>query len=211
MSNQKEKKNQLNSQVMTLHQLISAPLVATLEADAMTTRSYIDFLRDIAFEPAEGKDKSGLGKLRTFTFQYMQADGKGKSLKSVQIPVISLIPIPLLQIKEAVFDFEIKILDAISETKEENYSFEQHFKKEQKLNDRILMRAALAPQSGNNKNQKDNSLTANMKVKVVMQQADMPSGLANLLSLSANNMLIEDSGESPSPNPNHFEEIQNLV
>jgi hypothetical protein len=203
MSNQTEKKNLLNSQVMTLHQLISAPLVATLEADTMTTRSYIDFLREVAFEPDTDKEKSGLGKLRTFTFQFMQADVKGKTLKSVQIPVISLIPIPLLQIKEAVFDFDIKILDAVSETKEEKYSFEHQNEPEQQT-DRISMRAALAPQTGSNKNQKDSSLSANMKVKVVMQQADMPSGLANLLSLSANNMLIEDSGkktEHEQPRP----------
>jgi hypothetical protein len=196
MNNPTEKKSQLNSQVMTLHQLISAPLVATLEADTMTTRSYIDFLREVAFEPSGNDEKSGLGKLRTFTFQYMQGDAKGRSLKSVQIPVISLIPIPLLQIKEASFDFDIKILDAVSETREEKYSFDSQGQQEDP-DDRIKMRAALAPQNGSAKNQKDSSLTANMKVKVVMQQADMPSGLANLLSLSANNMLIEDSEQNP--------------
>ncbi len=206
MNTQKEKKNQLNSQVMALHQLISAPLVATLEADAMTTRSYINFLQEVAFEPNPNGDP-GLGKLRTFTFQYMQADGRGKTLKSVQIPVISLIPIPLLQIKEATFDFEIKILDAVSETKEESYSFEEQAPDKQEKNQPLSMRAALAPQTGNSKNQRDNSLTANMKVKVVMQQADMPSGLANLLSLSANNMVIENAEpENNSEQPRPFEE-----
>ncbi|MFV0362188.1 MAG: DUF2589 domain-containing protein [Suipraeoptans sp.] len=192
METSKDKRNKLNSQVMALRQLISAPLIATLDADAMTTRSYIDFLREVAFERDTTDGETGLGKLRTFTFQYTQSEGGRRIVKSVQIPVISLIPIPLLQIKEAVFDFEIKILDAVSEVKEDSYSFD-----EQSINEDddspVSMRASLAPQSGSSKNQKDHSQTANMKVKVVMHQADMPSGLANLLSLSANNMTVEST------------------
>lgn len=188
-----EKKNKLNSQVMALRQLISAPLVATLEADAMTTRSYIDFLREVAFDGDTVDGKEGLGKLRTFTFQYMQSECGRRTLKSVQIPVISLIPIPLLQIKEAVFDFEIKILDAVSEVREDSYSFDGQSIDEDTDDSPVSMRASLAPQSGSSKNQKDHSQTANMKIKVVMHQADMPSGLANLLSLSANNMTVESA------------------
>lgn len=193
MERNKDKKNKLNSQVMALRQLISAPLIATLEADAMTTRSYIDFLREMAFDGDTNGDKSGLGRLRTFTFQYTQSEGGRRIVKSVQIPVISLIPIPLLQIKEAVFDFEIKILDAVSEVKEDSYSFDEQSINEDDDNNPVSMRASLAPQSGNSKNQKDHSQTANMKVKVIMHQADMPSGLANLLSLSANNMTVESA------------------
>lgn len=195
-------KKQINSQVMALSQLISAPLIATLEADAMTTRSYINFLREIAFE-TDGNGGS-LGKLRTFTFRYTQTERGTRVVKSVEIPVISLIPIPLLQIKEATFDFELKILDSMRQVSEESYSFENDQKTDDDDNMPLLMRAALAPQSGNSKNERDHSQSANMKVHVVMQQADMPSGLANLLSLSANNMTIEDeSPDSPAPYVNN--------
>lgn len=193
METSKDKRNKLNSQVMALRQLISAPLIATLDADAMTTRSYIDFLREVAFERDTTDGETGLGKLRTFTFQYTQSESGRRILKSVQIPVISLIPIPLLQIQEAVFDFEIKILDAVSEVKEDSYSFDGQPIDKDTDDNPVSMRASLAPQSGSSKNQKDHSQTANMKVKVVMHQADMPSGLANLLSLSANNMTVEST------------------
>lgn len=186
----------MNSQVLALRQLIAAPLVATIEADAMTTRSYIDVLKEVAFDGQNIDGKHELGSLHTFTFQYIQSESGRKIMKSVQIPVISLIPIPLLQIKEAIFDFEIKILDSVSEVKEASYSFEEKSEEVQSTNDYISMRASLAPQSGNSKNQKDHSQTANMKVKVVMHQADMPSGLANLLSLSANNMTVESIDNS---------------
>lgn len=190
------KKKQRNSQVMDLKQLISAPLIATLQADAMTTQGYVDFLREVAFEADE---KGGLGKLRTFTFQYNQNDKNGKTSKKVEIPVISLIPIPLLQIKEATFDFDIKILDSITEYSEQEFSFNGENEKQEE--GKTAIRAALAPQQGKSSDTKDSSLTANMKVQVVMQQADMPAGLANLLSLSAHNMSVEDAEEAPGESP----------
>ncbi|MDR2383672.1 MAG: DUF2589 domain-containing protein [Prevotellaceae bacterium] len=193
--NSPAKKQHRNSQVMDLKNLIASPMIATLEADAMTTQSYVAFLKEVAFEPDE-KGGTGLGKLRTFTFQYYQNDNKGKTLKSVQIPVISLIPIPLLQIKEATFDFDIKILDSVMEQSEKDFSFADNPPAQESSDGKTTIRAALAPQSGKSSEAKDNSLTANMKVKVIMQQADMPAGLANLLSLSAHNLSIEDVEET---------------
>ena len=40
------------------------------------------------------------------------------------------------------------------------------------------------------------SLTANMKVKVRMQQADMPGGLSNLLHLTTSNVQSESVDET---------------
>lgn len=174
---------------MDLKELIAMPLIATLEADAMTTASYVRFLKEIAFEAG---DKGGLGNLRTFTFQYYQNDSRGSVLKTVRIPVISLVPIPLLQIREAVFDFDIKILDTVTEHVEQEFSFEGKNEKPQNDGGSSFVRAVLASQTGKADETKADSLSANMKVRVVMQQADMPAGLANLLSLSANNLSIED-------------------
>lgn len=183
--------------------MIAAPLVATLEADAMTTTRYVDFLREVAFED---DGKGGLGKLRTLSFQYYQNDKGAKTLKSVQIPVISLIPIPLLQIKEATFDFDIKILDSVTESKEEEFSFEDHGDSGSSEEDKTSIRAALAPRSGKSSETKDSSLSANMKINVVMHQADMPAGLANLLSLSAHSMSVEDSENEPADDPRPLSE-----
>lgn len=177
---------------MDLKQLIAAPLVATLEADAMTTNRYVDFLKEVAFEADE---KGGLGKLRMVSFRYYQNDKGGKMLKMVEIPLISLIPIPLLQIKEAVFDFDIKILDSTTEQTEQEFSFSEDAANQIKNEDKTAIRATLSPQSGKSTETKDNSLTANMKVHITMQHADVPAGLSNLLSLSAHSMSIENSEE----------------
>jgi hypothetical protein len=196
--NSTPKKQQRNSQIMDLKQLIATPMIATLEADAMTTQSYVNFLREVAFE---GDDKGGLGKLRTFTFQYYQNDSQGKTLKSVEIPVISLIPVPLLQIREVTFDFDIKILDSITEQSEQDFSFEDGNVPSENEESKTTIRAALAPQQGKSAESRDSSLAANMKVKVIMQQADMPAGLSNLLSLSAHSVSVENAETEDESNP----------
>lgn len=60
--------------------------------------------------------------------------------------------------------------------------------------------------SGSVKTTTQQSLTANMKIKVKMQQADMPGGVANLLHLTTNNLQIEDINGPSSEKENKEEE-----
>ncbi len=192
MDNQTVKKT--SSQVMELQQLIAGPLIATIEADALSAQKYLDYLMHIAFEsydPATGKT----GKLRTMTFTYNEQDLGGVQKKSISIPMLTLVPLPLLQVQEADFDFDIKILDALSESVEEKFSIEDGKSvSEQSGVGSFKMRASLAPQqsAAQHKGDLQQSLAANMKVKVKMRQADMPAGLSNLLHLTANNLQMED-------------------
>ena len=42
--------NKVNGHIMSLQQLISAPLVATIDADAMSTERYMKHFMSLAFE-----------------------------------------------------------------------------------------------------------------------------------------------------------------
>lgn len=44
-----------SSQVMELQQLIAGPLIATIEADALSAQQYLDYLMRIAFESYDPK------------------------------------------------------------------------------------------------------------------------------------------------------------
>ena len=113
-----------SSQVMELQQLIAGPLIATIEADSLSSQRYLDYLMKIAFEsydPVTGRT----GKIRMLTFNYQSQDAGGGRTQSVSIPILTLVPLPLLQVQEADFDFDIKILDALSETAEEKFSLEE--------------------------------------------------------------------------------------
>ena len=62
----------------------------------------------------------------------------------------------------------------------------------------IELRASLAPKQGEGSSTSNvqQSLSANMKVKVKMRQADMPAGLSDLLHLTASNMQVKEETEA---------------
>lgn len=192
-----EKKNvrRTSSQVMELQQLIAGPLIATIEADTLSAQKYLDYVMRVAFEsynPQTGET----GKLRIITFSYNEQDANGLRKRTVSIPLLTLVPLPLLHVEEADFDFDIKILDALSENVDEKFSIEEG----KSVTNRpevtgFKMRASLAPKQGevSRGGELQQSLSANMKVKVKMRPADMPAGLSNLLHLTANNVQVEDA------------------
>ncbi len=97
--------------------------------------------------------------------------------------------------KEADFDFEIQIIDAVKDEAEKTFSLKTGEVQQDGTDDKKMkLRVSIAPSIGGGtaKTTLQQGLTANMKVKVRMQQADLPGGLANLLHLTANNMTVEE-------------------
>lgn len=183
------------SQVMDLKQLIAGPLIATIDADSLSTRRYLDCLFEIAFESYD-KQSGKTGPLRTLSFTFVSNDNGQKKKQKVTIPILTLVPLPLLQVKEADFDFDIKILDAQQQSTEEGFSLKEGKLLPAQEKPGLTMRASLAPKQESNSSQQ--GLSANMKIKIKMQQADMPGGLSNLLHLTANNVIVDDEDEKQS-------------
>jgi hypothetical protein len=188
----------VNSQVMELQQLIAGPLVSTIEADTLSSRRYLEMLQLIAFEDVTEGDKN-IRRLRTLKFAYQETNVNGYRNKVVSIPLVTLLPLPLLQINEADFDFDINILDAVSSGTVESFDYGEGKIEQNNENRRpFRLRASLAPKSGSGSysDKSEQQLSANMKVHVKMRQADMPAGLSNLLRLTAGNLQVEDA-EAP--------------
>ena len=190
---------------MELKDLISGPLVATIDADTISTRRYLSYLYELAFEsydPITGK----VGKLRALEFNYRTSDSFGVHNQKVSIPLLTLVPLPLLQVKEADFDFDIQIIDAVSADKNATFSLkspEIASATQDDASEGLRLRVSMAAsniEAGEDVKRRQ-GLSANMKVKVKMQQADMPGGLSNLLSLTTNSLQIEDADEQESINP----------
>ena len=188
----------VNSQVMELQQLIAGPLVSTIEADTLSSHRYLEMLQLIAFEDVTEGDKN-IRRLRTLKFAYQETNVNGYRNKVVSIPLVTLLPLPLLQINEADFDFDINILDAVSSGTVESFDYGEGKIEQNNENRRpFRLRASLAPKSGSGSysDKSEQQLSANMKVHVKMRQADMPAGLSNLLRLTAGNLQVEDA-EAP--------------
>ncbi|WP_026367392.1 DUF2589 domain-containing protein [Bacteroides sp. 14(A)] len=183
-----------SSQVMELKDLISGPLVATIDADTISARRYLNYLYELAFEsynPQTGE----VGNLRNLQLKYKCMDSGVMKEQKVSIPLLTLVPLPLLQVKEADFDFDIQIIDALSADRNATFSLTNKQDEEVKTNDGVKLRVTMAPSSiiAEERSSRNRNFTANMKVKVKMQQADMPGGLSNLLFLTTNNMPIEET------------------
>ena len=205
-----DKNERVSSQVMELKDLIAGPLVAAIDADSLSAQRYLDYLFKIAFETYDPKTGE-TGRLRMLTFNYRSRDLSGACTRAVSIPLLTLVPLPLLQIHEADFDFDIQVLDASSRQQQSSFSFEtgqsEKAPDEPAGNDTRL-RVALAASSGGRSGQSESrqsGLSANMKVHVKMRQADIPGGLSILLNKAVNNM-VDDVSYGPDSLPGNTEE-----
>lgn len=205
----KDKKTQVSSQVMELKDLISGPLVATIDADAMSTKRYLSYLYELAFEDYN-YETGKAGKLRMVEFSYNTQNKKGIQSQKIRVPMLTLVPLPLLQVKEADFDFDIQIVDAVqtnynipnSSLQHENENVDERKKQTTGRGpEDFKLRVAMAGHVGKNTSVYSNSsMTANMKVSVKMRQADIPGGLSRILNLTTNNILAEDENEESALN-----------
>ena len=180
----RDSNNKVSGHIMSLQQLISAPLVATIDADAMSAERYMKHFMSLAFESYNPVDGS-TGALRLISFNFTDSDASGGAEKKVSVPLVSLVTLPLLQIKQADFDFDINIIDAVAAAPNEHFSLnrgEVESPRGKERDEGLNFRASLAPQSGRGAS---SSLQANMKIHVSMQQADMPSGLSQFLQLAS--------------------------
>ncbi len=190
--------NRVSRQIMELKDLISGPLVATIDADSMSTRRYLNYLLELAFD-SYNPETGEVGKLRMLEFSYTVQENGMPQQQRVSIPLMTLVPLPLLQVKEADFDFDIQIIDALSADKYSTFSLKGKDEDKDAVSEGVKLRVSMAASNieGDTEKKVRQGLASNMKVKVRMQQADMPGGLSNLLSLATNNLQIENIGNTP--------------
>jgi hypothetical protein len=160
--------------VFSLNELIAAPVVALLDADAHAAQRFADFVTGYGF--------GGSGELRTFSFHYMRTGADGHSeVVSIAIPAIALIPLPALQIKDAQFRFGVRILDGsrpASPARVDLGAARVGLQAPQpappiELRGSFARNASADPQV---------STDATIAVTVNVTQSDMPAGLSTLLA-----------------------------
>ena len=163
------------SNIFTLEQLFTIPLEAVVKANAYAAQSAIDIIRKYGFINAPHGDSWGKIRFVEFSYEYNE-NGQLKTM-IIKIPMLSLIPIPLLEVKKAVFDFGVKIIDYTNNQATGESSDTPPFP---------TVHAMIVPVN------KDNnvvtlldqpSLTANLNVHVEMEKADLPAGILQMINL----------------------------
>lgn len=188
----------VSSRVLELGSLFAAPLVSVIEADVLAAKEFTRFLYDFGFvtdgseQPQGGGDH--LGALRTVSFTYKRPGPNGTLEDAVvQIPLLSLVPLPLLQVTDAEFTFNVRVLESESSTLgapppllERPGGAPTPTESASGVAARPRIRAMLAQSPTDSPAQsgkRQSELDANMAVKLSMRQADVPAGISALLNL----------------------------
>ena len=102
---------------LQLHELISAPMVAMVQADAQAARATLEFIETVGFvADASAPGGADENRLRMARFRYRKLDENGDVAEFVaEVPVLSLVAVPALQIKEAKIALAAKIVDIAAE------------------------------------------------------------------------------------------------
>ncbi len=174
------------SNIFSLKDLFSIPLQAVIEANANAAETAIGFIKAYGFEqpasPSAGPDN--WGKLKFVSFTYKYNDGGVLKTMTIRIPMLSLIPIPLLEVKNAVFDFGVKIIDYnnsnLNSARRRGNTFYNEFNPAP-----AQINAMIVPvnKSDSKVSKRQASLTANLDVHIEMVKADLPAGFLQLINL----------------------------
>lgn len=183
------------SEVLSLSQLIGAPIHALVDAEAQSAMATARFVRAVGFT-GDGDGMGDLGDLQMarFTRKRRNADGTEEDVE-VQIPLLSLLPIPALQIKDAELDYTVKIVqtEALPQRQAEVNQLIKPQDAGSLREPPATLRATFArePREGDRR-----SVDMLVKMKLRIEQADMPGGLAQLLALAS-----ETTRQTPLPPP----------
>lgn len=154
--------------VTDLSNLLAAPVLASIDAEAQAARHFYHFIETFGFTAAGGDGTRELAYF-SFTFTYM-ANGKATPL-TVSIPVLSLVPLPLLSMAKATFDYTVQVVDVRSDPEDAR---------------RPAVRAMFAEPSSSG-TPPPGAMTVSMSVKT----SDMPAGIARLLNVSSDAIQTE--------------------
>lgn len=185
---------------LQFYQLIGAPLTALVQAEAQASQVTAEFIDRIGFEPhpppaadppTEGPPPKGPRRLRMLSFAYDKLDKSGRRRTyQIQIPLLSLIPIPAIQIKTAEINLTAHIRGVMRERTSTLVG---------DTGDDFLSKDRLALMMGMRGGKNTSALQVRVKMKV--EQADIPSGLSRLLHTLDEGSLNEPADTPPAPSP----------
>ena len=190
---------------LSFYQLIGAPLYALIDAERYSADATVRFIEEIGFKPApavEGQPsiQEDLGELRTLKFTQERRDSTGASASyQVEVPLLSILPIPALQIREAELEFFVKIIDMVAQKQTTSASQTPTATKSiMPSPERIDMKTMLGRGQANAPTKPKSAFDMQVRVKIKVGQADIPAGLSRLFNLMEQSV---SSTKLPEENP----------
>ena len=163
--------------------LIGGPLAACVEAQAKAAKSSWEFIRDVGLTDTEDGGKKAI----YVNFEYRK-DGRSVTLS---LPLLTIVPIPYMAIREIDIAFKARISAAASSSKTEHKSLAVEAGMTSKVGFNALVASGSVEMSTSLSSKKDStasrhskySVEYTMDVSVKAGQDDMPAGMAKVLEM----------------------------
>jgi hypothetical protein len=159
---------------LPLRQLLGIFVRDLIVAEAYAARASADFLRIAGF--TGGKSTADWGQVKFITFSYKTEDPDGTVVRTIRVPLLSLLPIPLQQIDEAEYEFFAKVND-VEQLKR---SARKRDWAEGTLASRYDLVCEVAPYSHEIPIAKADGIRK-IRIRLKVRQSDLPAGLASTL------------------------------
>lgn len=181
------------SQPILLHQLLAAPIAELVRAEAIAATAFVDVVRSIGFTSAPTAEMPGqaeqspvlFGTLRMVSFQYSKQGADGSIVQmTMEVPLLSLIPLPIPVVQQAMFDFDVNMSTIASPTNSTDVLEPGD----------AQVQVTLSPvQTG-----KGAAAGNLMHVQLTVQKSDLPGGILNLLQ-TVNSDVVLHGEEQKEP------------
>lgn len=182
--------------------IIGGPMKAAIEAQALAAQATVDFIQTVGFTTSQPTGAGSWGSVRTLTFTYSQQDINGSAqTATLNVPVLTVVPIPHLRIDEMTIDFMVKITEEYKNSREGSSeakfdtSATGSFKPWWGQANANFNASLSAKHSSSHSSSSRFQTEATMNVHVRAVQDSMPGGLQRMLTILENAVV----GVTPTP------------
>lgn len=171
---------------MSLANLFAMPLKALVDADAYTAQSFAQFVQTYGFE---ADPKGGTRKLRMVSFTYKTTNMQGQIQNMVlEVPLLSLIPLPSLSIQDAQITFGVEVIGALADPT----ALRAPPMAATATDDSRMMVRMARGAAGPGPDPTPTTRT-DMHVTINIKQSDLPDGILQLLNRMSQSTLVMDA------------------
>jgi len=193
--------------VVSLSQLLLAPLDAIFKAQVHAARSFLSLVLQLAYPPTAAKDPAAgatVGDVYLQEFQYpTRVDGQVVKQK-VQIPALALIPVNPLSVQEATFSLRMTVshISSHRQTRASARAAEPGKRKWFLVDDPISIRGVVAPATPAPAGAEE-SQGSTIEISVKVGAVAVPAGLDKLLTAMTQRVTVEPGDQPPARTPDH--------
>lgn len=169
--------------------LIGAPMQAAVEAQALAAQSSIHFIRTVGFKSESENEEWGETRVVNFTYILRNSENGDEREAVLNVPLLTIVPIPYLRIDDMTIDFTSKITEEMIRERESTTEGEfqsslnvdyGHFLKPVKVGFKASLSAKHSSTSSTSNRYKTEH-TININVRAV--QDDLPAGMSRVLDI----------------------------